>query len=572
MTLPSQTTLPRRDFLFVAGTALGANLLPLNFGMAADPADITPAPLKKSLVAPALCVAADRRAAEAGAAMLRLGGNAFDAAVAAGFVEAVVAPQSCGIGGYGATGIAFVAKTQKVVALDANAVAPRAATADMFPVTPMRDSQNYKFPDNRHKLGPQSVAVPGALAGLLTMLELWGSLDRQTVIAPALKSARDGITLAPALARTWLTMQAESEGRPSLGPDNLPKRLPMDDLAATLEAIVAEGSDIFYSGRIGRAIAEHISRTGGILTPDDMAAYRALVVDPLSVEVRGQTLLTPPPSAGGLTSIQTAALYDRHCQRTKTPAAGSAEAFELLLEIDKVVWEERLTQLGDPSAMARPPQELLSERHLDELLERVTKGLAHPTPGRLIAPDPLKGTIHLAAADAAGNLVAWTQTHGGGFGAGVMVPHTGIVLGHGMCRFEPRPGWVNSIAPRKRPLHNMSPVIALREGRPVLAVGAAGGRTIVNTSASLTIGRLIQGLGAVETVAAPRLQCESLEPAVVEASAGPECLAALRARGHTVKETAKDAGTAHLIAREGDGWIGVAEPRAPNAAVAAPGA
>jgi gamma-glutamyltranspeptidase/glutathione hydrolase len=218
--------------------------------------------------------------------------------------------------------------------------------------------------------------------------------------------------------------------------------------------------------------------------------------------------------------------------------------------------------------MPAPAQNLLSQAHLDELLGRVVAGLARPSPGRIVAPDPLRGTVHLAAADAAGNVVAWTQTHGGGFGSGVMVPSTGIVLGHGMCRFDPRPGRVNSIAPGKRPLHNMSPVIAVQAGRAALAAGASGGRTIVNNSAALVIGRLILGQDANQALASPRLQCETIEPAVVENSAGAECLAALRARGHSVKETDRDAGTAHLIVRDGDAWLGVAEPRAPGAAVA----
>src|SRR5262249_56545930 len=113
---------------------------------------------------------------------------------------------------------------------------------------------------------------------------------------------------------------------------------------------------------------------------------------------------------------------------------------------------------------------------------RVRDGLAHPGAGRLIAPDPLRGTSHVAAADADGNLVAWTQTHGGGFGSGVMVKGTGVVLGHGMCRFEPRPGWANSVAPGKRPLHNMSPLIAVKDGKAVLALGATGGRADVHHS------------------------------------------------------------------------------------------
>jgi gamma-glutamyltranspeptidase/glutathione hydrolase len=528
-------------------------------------------PRPRSLRAPALCVAPDIRAAEAGADILRRGGNAFDAAVAAGFMEAVVAPHNCGIGGYAATGIGFHARTRRVVALNADAIAPHAATPRMFPVLAGREPNDYRLEGQSHKLGPLSVAVPGVLGGLLTMLETWGTLDRKVVMAPAIRQARAGIAPTPGQALTWLTMKAQAEGRPAPGRSDVPAVVPMNELAETLEAIADEGKDVFYSGRIGRAIADHIRKLGGILTPEDMAAYRADPIAPLTVDVRGQTLATPPPCAGGLTSLQMVALFDRLGRRGKAGPDGvvGADAFEAILEIDKVVWEERLTRIGDPAAMSIAPQELLSEAHLDELLERVLDGLAHPGPGRLVAPDPLRGTSHLAAADASGNVVAWTQTHGGLFGSGVMVPGTGVVLGHGMCRFEPRPGWVNSIAPCKRPLNNMAPVIAIVEGRATLAVGASGGRTIVNNVAAALSGRLILGLDPVRALAAPRLQCETIEPANVEAAAGAGCLDALRARGHLLKEIQRDPGNAHLIARDGDHWIGVPEPRLSSAAVVA---
>lgn len=526
----------------------------------------------KSVRAAALCVSPNLRASEAGAAILRQGGNAFDAAVAAGFMEAVVSPHNCGIGGYGATGVGFLAQEGRVVALDANAVSPRAATPTMFPVVPARDPNGYRLAGKSHKEGPLSVAVPGVLGGLLTMLETWGTLGRQAVMGPAIRQAREGVALTPGQVLTWLTMEARAEGRPAPGRADVPAVVPMPELAETLEEIAAGGAAVFYSGRVARAIADHVGELGGILTREDMAAYRALPVAPVTVEVRGHTLATPPPGAGGLTSLQMAALFDRLDRRGKAGSAGSAGSFEALLEIDKVTWEERLTHLGDPSSMSRPPQELLSDEHLDGLLDRVMEGLAHPGRGRLVAPDPLRGTSHLAAADAMGNVVAWTQTHGGLFGSGVMVPGTGIVLGHGMCRFEPRPGWVNSVAPGKRPLHNMAPILAIREGRAVLAVGASGGRTIVNNSASIAIGRLVQGLDAPTSLAAPRLQCETIEPAVIEAAAGAGCLAALRARGHALKETNRDAGNAHLVTRdERGGWLGVAEPRAASAVVVAAG-
>ena len=221
--------------------------------------------------------------------------------------------------------------------------------------------------------------------------------------------------------------------------------------------------------------------------------------------------------------------------------------------------------------MTVEPQSLLEESHLDELLVRIREGLKKPSPGKLIAPDPLRGTVHLLAADAAGNVVSWTQTHGGGFGSRVLVPGTGIVLGHGMCRFEPRPGWVNSVGSGKRPLHNMCPVLGLRDGKPVMAAGAAGGRTIVNNSGALLINRLVSGLNAVDSVTAPRVQCESLEPVALEETIDDGVVDSLRTRGHLVKTVPRDAGTAHLLVRSQDQWQGAAEPRTPKAAVAVHG-
>jgi gamma-glutamyltranspeptidase/glutathione hydrolase len=526
-------------------------------------------PPPRRLTAPTLCVAPDVQAAEAGAEMMRRGGNAFDAAVAAGFVEAVVSPFNSGIGGYAATGVGYLAASGRAVALDANAVAPAAAGPGMFTVVPTRDPNGFRLADDRHRHGPLSVAVPGVLGGLLTMLSTWGTFDRKTVMAPAIHAAREGVALIPPHAHTWNTIEARAEGLRAPDFGHPPALVPMPRLADTLEAIADEGQRLFYSGRIGHAIADHIRKLGGILTRDDMAAYRARVVEPVSVELRGHTLATPPPASGGLTSLQIVALFDRLERRGTTGPAAGPRAFEAFLEIGKVAWEERLTRMGDPSAMTMAPDELLTSAHLDDLLERVLKGLAKPGPGRLVAPDPLKGTVHLAAADASGNIVSWTQTHGGGFGSMVMVPGTGIVLGHGMSRFEPRPGWVNSIAPGKRPLHNMSPVVAIAGGRAVLAVGASGGRTIVNNSAAVLINRMVLGLDPGDAVAAPRLQCETAEPAVIETAAGPECLAALRARGHTLTETRRDAGNAYLVTRDAGAWIGVPEPRLANSAARA---
>jgi gamma-glutamyltranspeptidase/glutathione hydrolase len=532
-------------------------------------ADAASTPVAQTARGRALCVAPDRAAAEAGAAILRQGGNAFDAAVAAGFTEAVVVPWNCGIGGYGASGIGYVAKARALVALDAGAVAPAGATPGMFPVLPTGEPNDFRMPDARHRLGPLSVAVPGVLAGLLTMLETWGRLDRRAVMAPAIAAARAGVPMPPDRALPWLTMQAAAEGKPAPQRGDLPAVVAMPALAETLESIAAFGQAHFYAGPIGQAIADDVQRRGGILTRADLAAYRPRMVAPLTLTVREHVLATPPPSSGGLSALQMIALFDRLERRGKAGPAGSAAAYEALLEIAKAVWEERLTLVADLRAMNIPPITLLSDARLDALLGQVEEGLAAPKPGRLVAPDPLRGTSHLAAADADGNLVAWTQTHGGSFGSNLMVKGTGIVLGHGMCRFDPRPGRANSIAPGKRPLNNMAPLIAVHKGRAVLAAGASGGRSILNNMAALTVGRLLQGLELEMALATPRLQCETREPAVLERSAGAAVMAELRQRGHRITETARDAGSAHLIARVGEDWQGAAEPRLAGSAAAA---
>ena len=421
----------------------------------------------------------------------------------------------------------------------------------MFPVEPARDPNGYRLADDRHRHGPLSIAVPGVLGGLLTMLGTWGTLDRKMIMAPAIRAARDGVRLIPPHAHTWRTIEARAEGRPA--PISVTPRARADAPAgrhAGGDRQRGPGHLLLRADRPGDRRPR--PQAGRPADPRRHGGYRARVVEPVSVEVRGHTLSTPPPASGGLTSLQIVALFDRLERRGRAGPAGDPRAFEAFLEAAKAAWEERLTRLGDPPAMTVARRDLLTAAPPRRTARTGAGGAGPPWPGRLIAPDPLRGTVHLAAADAAGNVVSWTQTHGGGFGSMVMVPGTGIVLGHGMSRFEPRPGWVNSIAPGRRPLHNMAPVVAIAGGRAVLAVGASGGRTIVNDGAAVLINRLILGLDPGDAVAAPRLQCETIEPAVIESAAGIECLATLRAHGHALTVVPRDAGNAHLIARDGE--------------------
>jgi gamma-glutamyltranspeptidase/glutathione hydrolase len=301
-----------------------------------------------------------------------------------------------------------------------------------------------------------------------------------------------------------------------------------------------------------------------------MARYQAKVAPAVSVKIGAFQAFAAQLSAGGLTCLQMVALANRYKTMKTGLAWGNLDWWHGWLEIAKTAWEDRLTSLGDAQFMQTAPQEYLSDKHLEKLWAIVERRLRQPDLGHLIAPDPLRGTIHCAAADAEGNHVAWTQTHGGGYGAQVMVPGWELVLGHGMCRFEPRPGWANSIAPHKRPLHNMCPMLAVKDGKPVFSVGAQGGRTIVNNVASIAVGHLVFGRDAGQSLADPRTQVETMEPFQVEKSLGEELISQIRNRGHLPSPLNRDPGSAEVIAWASDGkWTAHAEPRLPRASAVA---
>jgi gamma-glutamyltranspeptidase/glutathione hydrolase len=276
------------------------------------------------------------------------------------------------------------------------------------------------------------------------------------------------------------------------------------------------------------------------------------------VSYRGYDVYTPPLPNGGLTLLQMLRLLEG---MDPTGGATNTGLAHLLAEVSKACWQERLTKYGDPDHTTVDPTHELDEPLVSRLRERVDDGLARPRPGKLISPDPLLvGTVHLCAADAAGNVVSLTETHGGNFGSLVSVPGTGLVLGHGMGRFDPRPGRPNSIAPWKRPLHNMSPLLLVRDGRPTLALGGAGGRTIINNLCQVLVRLLDIGESLEDAIAAVRVHVETAEPVQVEA--GGEAIAAgLERLGHSTKIRPRFGALQAIRFGPGGAMSGVADPR-----------
>jgi gamma-glutamyltranspeptidase/glutathione hydrolase len=240
-----------------------------------------------------------------------------------------------------------------------------------------------------------------------------------------------------------------------------------------------------------------------------MASYRPLELAPLKLEWNGHTIATAPLTAGGLTALQTIQAIKALGPDWKRLPKNSPVRTHTWLEALRVSWGDRLQLFGDPKFVDVPVERLLSENYAHESAAKIRTAVAEKRPVPVTTDDrPASGTVHLAAVDANGMMAAMTLTHGNSFGAQVTVDGLGLLLGHGNSRFDPAPGKPNSIAPGKRPLDNMCPTIVLRGGRPVLAIGAVGGRRIPNAIFQVLMKRFEDGGSLEDAVAEPRLHTE----------------------------------------------------------------
>jgi gamma-glutamyltranspeptidase/glutathione hydrolase len=476
-------------------------------------------------------------AAEAGNAMLAAGGNAVDAAVTAALVAGVVALPMAGIGGYGGH-LVIARRNGEVAAIDFNSAAPAAAKPDMFHAD---DQGNVK--DRVNARGWLAAGVPGVLAGLQLTLDKFGTRKFPEVVKPAIRFARDGFLLPNGVAGSIKAAAARfandsgsaklylRSGQP-LGPG---ARFRNPDLAALLEKLADRGrTDSFYRGDIADAIAAAFKKNGGLVTAADLAAYKAQLATPLALESQGHKIYTPPPTAGGLTVLQALATLKAlgwAGGKEKDPAWTQAR-----IESLRIAWNDRLQFLGDPKQAGVPIDRLLSDEHAKAGADRVRAAIkARRAVAARGEERPDRGTIHLSAVDVSGLAVALTFTHGESFGAQVTVDGLGLTLGHGMSRFDPRPGRANSVGPGKRPLHNMCPTVVTKDGKPVIALGATGGRRIPNTVFDVLAYRLGEGRELAEAVKAPRVHTEGGLTLTLEA-AWPEAVRDhFKAVGYTVR-------------------------------------
>ncbi|MEX0677039.1 MAG: gamma-glutamyltransferase [Pirellulales bacterium] len=448
--------------------------------------------------------------AETGTRVLADGGNAVDAAVAAALVSGVVAVPMCGIGGYGGH-LVVGWPDGRAASIDFNSAAPAAARHDMYPL----DNQG-RVRDGVNQHGWLSAGVPGTLAGLQLAIDRFGTRPLAKLIEPAIRFARDGFRvdkgLAAAIRRAEKQFRRDPgslrlffvDGRPLAEGDIFRNA----DLAAMLEKLAADNSVAdFYRGDIAAHIAREFKKHGGLVTEADLAAYEARQVEPLSLEWCGRTIYTAPLTAGGLSVVQTLSTMKALAWEKTDPA--DPRAAHARIEALRLAWHDRLSLLGDPAGAKVPVRRLLSAEYADESAGRVRQAVDHErlipagTDGRTSG-----GTIHLNAVDKNGMMAALTLTHGEGFGAQVTVEGLGLVLGHGMSRFDPTPGHPNAPRSLMRPLNNMCPTLVFEENRPLVALGATGGRRIPNTLCDVLVHLVGRGWSLAASAAAARLHTE----------------------------------------------------------------
>jgi gamma-glutamyltranspeptidase/glutathione hydrolase len=485
------------------------------------------------------CVVGHPEGVRAGMDVLAAGGNAVDAAVAAALVACVVAVPGCGVGGYGGhMMIAPAGTTGRAVAIDFNSAAPQAARADMFPL-----DADGQVRGQANATGWLAAGVPGTLAGLQLALDRHGTRSFRQLVQPAIRLARDGFPVSNQLA-TAIRGARDSLARDPgslrlLLPNGMPPRpgrlFCNPDLAALLESLAEHNTAMaFYRGDIATRIAAAFARGGGLVTVDDLDAYRAREVEPLELTWRGHQIRTAPLTAGGATILEAIAVLRAMDWEHADPA--DPRTTHRSVEALRLAWHDRLRLMGDPASTAVPIRDLLSAPHARRQAARVDAAVRGRRPADAQTDGrSAGGTIHLSAADTAGTLVALTLTHGDYFGARVTVDGLGVILGHGMSRFDPRPGHPNAPGPGKRPLHNMCPTIVHRDGRAILAVGGRGGRRIPNAVFDVLTGFVGRSMSPADAIAAPRLHTEGGLALTLESAWPAADIAHLRSVGYKTR-------------------------------------
>ncbi len=505
-----------------------------------------------------MVVSANGFASRIGTEVLQSGGNAVDAAIATGFALAVTHPTAGNIGGGGFMVIRFPDGTS--TALDFREKAPLEAHPKMF----LDENGEYSF--EIHHNSHLAVGVPGTVAGFVKAHATYGRTPWEDLVRPAVRLARDGFVLSPALAgslggllpraqRYPATIQAYSRNGTAYRPGEV---LRQADLARTLERIMREGHDGFYKGETARLVAEEMRRGGGLITEEDLARYQSIERQPILGTYRGYDIISmPPPSSGGMALVEMLNILEAY--DLAAMGHNSAAYIHHLAEAMRRAFRDRAAFAADADMVDVPIERLTSKAHAAELRADISATHATPSDSSDIA-QTYEGeqTTHYSVVDAEGMAVSVTYTLEYGYGSKIVVPGAGFLLNNEMGDFNAKPGVTDSrgligtrpnlARPEQRMLSSMTPTIVAKDGDLVAVVGSPGGFTIINTVMQVILNVIEFGMGIQEAVNAPRVHHQWLPDRLNIERHGTtlDSQRLLEQMGHTIRIISQQ-GQAHAI-------------------------
>jgi len=521
-----------------------------------------------------MVVAECKEAAEAGLEIFEKGGNAVDAAVATSFTACVCEPAMSSLGGGGAA-LIYQAESGRTTAIEFEGRLSKSATEDMFveDLLPLGVNPHPSFgwrgtKNNAGWMGYRSMGVPGQVAGLCQALQRFGTMSLEEVIAPAIRYCEEGFEVNKYYALMIGSNMKLLQQYPPIDKLLLPGGFPpipvsqyddptfivQKELAESLRKIARGGADAFYLGDIAREMIADTQPHGSILTMKDYADYQPKSYDDgLVGSYRGYKIVCMPEVFGGTQVIQTLNLLESF--DLASMGHNSPQSIHLIAECFRRAWVDRFRYIGDPEFENVPIEGLISKEYAAEMrqylnLERAPDDIKPGNPwkyqgdgqvpasgGKAPGPRPEgRNTTHLCTMDKKGNMVTMVQTLGGGFGAYTMSGSTGIILRNYTNLFNPEPGTSNSIGPWKRPTSHDSLTLVFKDGKPLITIGAPGGRRVITSVVQVLVNIIDFGMGIQEAITQPRFHIEGADPKVPEGKLVKELQIDSRIDRKTVKE------------------------------------
>jgi gamma-glutamyltranspeptidase/glutathione hydrolase len=511
--------------------------------------------------------------------ILKRGGTAVDAAIAANAVLGLMEPTGNGVGG-DLFAIVWDAGSRNLHGLNASGRSPRSLS-----LATLREELRKQGAKAIPPRGPLPVSVPGTVDGWFELHGRFGKLPMRDLLSPAIRYAREGFPITEVIAEGWARNAQLLKDYPNFADTFMPGgRAPAKGeifrnplLADTLSAIAQGGRDVFYKGDIARRIERYMRANGGYLTAEDLAAHRSEWVEPVSTNYRGYDVWELPPNTQGIAALQMLNILEAYDLRKM--GYGSADYLHLFVEAKKLAFEDRARYYADPEFAAIPLRALVSKEYAAKRRALIdTRRAAKEYPAD---PEALErgDTIYLTVADSAGNMVSLIQSNYRGMGSGMTPDGCGFILQDRGELFSLEEGHPNVYAPGKRPFHTIIPAFITKDGKPWLSFGVMGGAMQPQGHVQVIVNLIDFGMNLQEAGDVPRVRHDgSSEPTgermrdggkvVLEQGARPETVKALEARGHRVEVTNDgDFGGYQAILRNAEGvYFGASESRKDGAA------